>query len=59
VGSSPAIVDAPAPGQPGGFIVDVPYAVNEAGPGRVVVRDVSPAFGGDVHLTSVEVDLRP
>jgi hypothetical protein len=59
VGSSPVIVDAPDLGQPGGFIVDVPYAVNEAGPGRVVVRDVSPAFGGDVHLASVEVDLRP
>ena len=31
----------------------------ERPPGRIVVRDGSPAFGGDVHLASVEVTLEP
>jgi len=58
-GSSPAIVEAPDLGRPGPFAVDVPYALSASGPGRVVVRDVSPAFGGDSHLVSVDVDLQP
>lgn len=59
VGSSPAIVEAPDVGLAGPFVVDVSYTLTESGPGRVVVRDVSPAFGGDVHLASVDVELEP
>jgi hypothetical protein len=59
IGFSPVIVTAPDWGIPGPFVVDVPYTLGEAGPGRVVVRDPSPAFDGDVHLASVEVMLEP
>jgi hypothetical protein len=59
VGSMPLIVSAPDMGQPGPFAVDIPYATGQAGPGRIVVRDQSPAFGGDVHLASVEINLAP
>jgi hypothetical protein len=59
VGSEPVIVDAPDLGQPGFFDVEVEYTVNQAQHGRIVVRDVSPAFGGDAHLSSVEVNLAP
>lgn len=59
VGMQPVTVQAPDLGQPGPFSVDVPYTVSAAGPGRVVVRDPSPAFPGDVHLASVEVQLAP
>jgi hypothetical protein len=37
----------------------VPYTLSAAGPGRIVVRDISPAHGSDVHRSSVEVDLAP
>lgn len=59
VGSQPVTVDSPTLGEPGTFQATVPYTLTAAGPGRVVVRDVSPAFGGNVHLSSVEVDLAP
>lgn len=59
VGSQSLIVDSPEWGQPGPFQVDVAYSVTKAGAGRVVVRDPSPAFTGDVHLASVEVTLNP
>jgi hypothetical protein len=59
VGSQPLIVNAPDLGQPGPFSVDVPYEVSSSGPGRVVVRDPSVAFAGDVHLASVEVEIGP
>ncbi len=59
VGMQPVIVNAPDLGQPGPFNLELPYHVNVAGPGRVVVRDISPAFGGDVHLSSVDVMLSP
>lgn len=55
----PVIVDAPEMGQPGPFEVTLSYTVSAAQPGRVVVRDPSPAFGGAVHLASVEVQLQP
>ncbi len=35
------------------------YTLAAAGPGRIIVHDISPAFGGDVHLSSVEVQLQP
>ncbi len=59
IGSLPIIVDAPDIGQFGTFQADVPYTLAAAGPGRIVVRDPSPAFPGDVHLASVEVQLAP
>ena len=59
IGFSPVIVTAPDWGIPGPFVVDIPYTLEEAGPGRVVVRDPSPAFDGDVHLASVEIMLEP
>jgi hypothetical protein len=59
VGSQPVMVDSAGPGKPGPFQVNIPYTVSASGPGRIVVRDVSPAFGGDVHLSSVEVTLAP
>ena len=59
VGSQPVTVAAPELGSPGPFSADVSYTLATAGPGRVVVRDVSPAFGGDAHLSSVEVNLEP
>jgi hypothetical protein len=58
-GSEAVIVTAPDLGEPGPFQADVAYTVSAAGPGRIVVRDVSPAFGGDAHLSSVEVSLAP
>lgn len=59
IGMKPVIVNAPDLGQPGPFSLELPYHVEVSGPGRVVVRDVSPAFGGDVHLSSVEIKLSP
>lgn len=59
VGSQPVMVAAPDLGEPGPFQADIAYTVSAAGPGRVVVRDISPAFGGDAHLSSVEVNLAP
>lgn len=59
VGMKPVIVDAPDLGQPGPFEADVSYTVSAAGAGRIVVRDPSPAFGGDNHLASVEINLAP
>jgi hypothetical protein len=55
----PVMVKAPDLGQPGPFEADLSYTLAQPGPGRVVVRDVSPAFGGDTHLMSVEVRLQP
>lgn len=57
--SQPVTVEAPDLGQPGPFSIALPYEVASATPGRIVVRDLSPAFGGDAHLASVEVTLAP
>ncbi|HET9590808.1 MAG TPA: Gmad2 immunoglobulin-like domain-containing protein, partial [Anaerolineales bacterium] len=59
IGSEAVIVQAPDLGQPGPFRVDIAYTATGSGPGRVVVRDPSPAFGGDTHLSSVEITLEP
>jgi hypothetical protein len=59
VGMQPVTVQAPDMGIPGPFSADVPYQVSVAGPGRIVVRDPSPAFEGDIHLASVEITLEP
>jgi hypothetical protein len=55
IGSQPILVQAPDLGLPGPFSADIPYSGSPTGPGRVVVRDLSPAFGGEVHLASVEI----
>jgi hypothetical protein len=57
--SAPVTVAAPDLGQPGPFSVDLPYTVSAQNAGRVQVRDISPAHGGNTHLTSVEVRLEP
>jgi len=59
VGGGPVMVQAPDLGQPGPFSADIGYMIGAGGPGRVVVRDISPAHGGDSHLASVEITLRP
>ena len=59
VGSGSITVQSPDVGQPGPFSVDVAYTITESGPGRIVILDPSPAFEGDTHVNSVEVDLEP
>jgi hypothetical protein len=58
IGSAPTTVAAEY-GVPGPFAVDVAYTLGAPGPGRVVVRDPSPAFGQTLHLASVEVRIEP
>jgi hypothetical protein len=59
IGSSPVTVQAPDLGQPGPFRLDLSYRTTREGPGRLVVRDPSAAFQGDVHVSSVAVEIRP
>jgi hypothetical protein len=59
VGMQPVTVQAPDMGIAGPYSADVPFQVTVGGPGRVVVRDPSPAFEGDIHLASVEITLEP
>jgi hypothetical protein len=59
IGLQPVLVQAPDFGLPGPFATDVAYTLSTAGPGRIVVRDISPAHGSDVHRSSVDVDLAP
>lgn len=59
VGMQAVIVQAPDMGIPGPFSADVPYQVGSPGPGRILVRDPSPAFDGDIHLASIEITLEP
>lgn len=59
IGSLPVIVQAPDWGQPGPFSAEVPYTLAASGAGRIVVRDPSVVFAGDVHLASVEIRLEP
>jgi hypothetical protein len=59
IGSAPLIVAAPDIGMSGPFEIDVPYTLGVSSPGRVIVRDPSVAFNGDVHIASVEVKLEP
>jgi Immunoglobulin-like domain of bacterial spore germination len=59
IGLQPVLVKAPDFGLPGPFAAEVAYALTAAGAGRVVVRDISPAHGSDVHRSSVEVNLAP
>jgi hypothetical protein len=59
IGEDPVIVQAPDLGLPGPFSAEVSYSLTSAGPGRIVIRDISPAHGQDAHLNSVEVNLEP
>jgi hypothetical protein len=59
LGSQPVTVQSEEMGIPGPFSVEVPYEIDSAGPGRIVVRDPSPAFEVDLHVASVEVNLEP
>jgi hypothetical protein len=59
IASQAVIVQASDLGQPGTFRTDLSYQIDLGGPGRVVVRDISPAFGGDIHRSSVEIKLEP
>lgn len=59
IGLQPVLVQAPDWGVAGPFAAEVAYTLTEAGPGRIVVRDLSPAHGDDVHRASVEVELAP
>jgi hypothetical protein len=59
VGSQSILVQSPEMGVPGPFSAEVPYEVGSTGPGRIVVRDLSAAFEGDVHVASVEIELAP
>ena len=55
----PIIVESPEMGQPGPFQAELEYTLAAPGAGRIVARDPSVAFAGDVHLSSVEVRLEP
>jgi hypothetical protein len=55
----PVTVQAPDLGFPGSYRAELSYSLAQPGPGRVVVRDPSVAFEGDMHLNSVEVRLEP
>jgi hypothetical protein len=57
--SQPVTVTAPDMGIPGPFSADLSYPAGTSGAGRVVVRDPSPAFEGDLHAASVEIRLLP
>ena len=59
IGQQPVLVQAPDWGIAGPFSADVAYTLASAGPGRIVVRDISPAHGDDVHRASVEIELAP
>lgn len=57
IGSEPVLVQAPDIGQPGFFEANISYPGGTTGPGRIVIHDISPAFGGDVHLASIEIQF--
>ncbi len=59
IASAPVTVAAPDLGQPGPFAVNLPYFISGPTSGRIQVRDISPAHGGNTHLTSIEVRLEP
>jgi LysM repeat protein len=59
IGQVPVTIQSTEMGQPGPFRATIPYVIADEGPARIVVRDISPAFGGDTHLSSVEIQLAP
>ncbi len=59
IGLIPITVMAPDLGLHGPFLVEIPILSSTSGQARIVVRDVSPAFGQTVHLASVDVVFEP
>jgi len=59
IAMQPVIVQSPDLGQPGQFRAELNYSLDAPQAGRVVVRDPSAAFEGNVHLSSVELRLEP
>jgi hypothetical protein len=55
---TPVTVQAPDLGFPGPFRASLSYQVSQEQAGRLVVRDPSVAFPGDVHISSVELRLQ-
>lgn len=55
----PVMVQSLEWGVPGPFQAELTYTLAEPGPGRVVVRDISPAHGDNSHLSSIVVQLEP
>lgn len=58
LGLTPTTLDSPA-GSPGNFNTELAFTVSSEQPGRVSVYETSAMDGGMVHLSSVEVTLRP
>lgn len=55
----PVTMDSPDIGLPGTFAGELLVTVSQETPARLVVYSTSPMDGGLVHLTSVEIILRP
>lgn len=54
----PTTLDSPI-GEPGNYSIEVSFAVGSEQPGRISVYETSAMDGGIIHLSSVEVTLRP
>lgn len=54
----PTTLDSPM-GEPGNYSMEITFAVVSEQPGRVSVYETSAMDGGIIHLSSVEVTLRP
>ncbi len=59
VGSGEVWLDAPAVGQLGTFDIDLPYHVEAAQYGRIVIYERSEGIPGMAHYAGVDVRLRP
>lgn len=59
VGQKPLSLNVASAVGPATFDTEVGYAVREAGPGRILIREPSTLFGRAVHITTVEIDLQP
>jgi hypothetical protein len=57
--TTPVMVNASDLGQPGSFSAELAYTASAAVSARLQVRDISPAHGGNTHLSSVEITLKP
>ena len=59
LGEGVAMLNSPDVGQPGPFQGDVAYKISAPRHGRLVVYNSSPRDGGLVHVSTVEVMLKP
>lgn len=55
----PISTDAPDVGQYGRFSTTISYSVTGPTPARVLVQDLSPAFGGPTFVDSITITLEP